>query len=105
MSKNTVPAGTWVQIRQQILAPGERAPQVPADTGQVPLILLARGFLTREARMGETTQIRTLSRRLLEGELVKVLPSYSHNFGQAVPELLEIGPRVRELLKGGGSRA
>lgn len=101
MSENTVPKGTWVQIRQQILAPEERAPQVPADTAQVPLILLAKGFLVASAQKGETVQVKTLSGRLLEGELVEVLPCYSHDFGQVVPELLEIGPRVRALLKKG----
>lgn len=104
MTQNPVPAGTWVQIRQQVLSPQERAPQVPADTAQVPLVLLAKGFLMQAARKGDTVQIRTLSDRILEGQLVEVLPRYSHDFGQAVPELLEIGPRVRSLLKGGKAR-
>lgn len=101
MSDNTVPAGTWVQIRQQILASHERAPQVPADTAQVPLLLLAKGFLAQESCRGDIVQIRTLGDRILQGELVEVLPRYSHDFGQAVPELLEIGPRIRKFLKGG----
>lgn len=101
MANNPVAPGTWVQIRIQILPPGQRAPQVPPDTAQVPLIMLAKGFLVGEAEIGDTVRIKTLSGRILEGELVQVLPRYSHDFGQAVPELLSIGPRVRALLAGG----
>lgn len=105
MSENPVAAGTWVQIRQLILTPQQRAPQVPADTAQVPLILLAKGFLVAAARTGETAEITTLSGRKMQGELITVLPRYSHDFGQAAPELLEIGPQVRSLLAGGDANA
>jgi hypothetical protein len=101
MSGKTVPQGAWVQIRQQILSPQERAPQVPADTAQVPLVMVTKGFLVQESRQGENVQVKTLAGRLLRGELVQVLPRFSHDFGQAVPELLAIGPQVRALLKGG----
>lgn len=101
MTENVVPAGTWVQIRQQILPPGQRAPQVPQDTAQVPLLLVARGFLTESASLGQQVSIKTLSGRCISGELLEALPRYTHDFGEAVPELLEIGPRVREMLKGG----
>lgn len=101
MTQNMVPAGTWVQVRQQILPPGQRAPQVPQDTAKVPLVLVVKGFLIHEAREGQTARVKTLSGRIIEGELVSVLPRYSHDFGEAVPELLAIGPRVRELLEGG----
>ena len=105
MPKHIVPVGTWVQIRQQVLAPEERAPQVPADTAKTPLILLVKGFLITAACRGETAQVRTLSGRVLEGELIQVLPRYSHDFGQVVPELLVIGPRVRRCLQGGKADA
>lgn len=102
MTGKTVPKGTWVQIQQQILTPGQRAPQVPADTAQVPLVMLAKGFLENEGSAGETVAVRTLAGRTLSGQLVQVLPRFSHDFGQAMPELLSIGPKVRDLLKGGG---
>lgn len=101
MSENTVPAGTWVQIRQTILIPGERAPQVPEDTAKVPMVLVVKGFLAADAKVGDNVKVKTLSGRHLEGTLVEVLPRYSHDFGQAIPQLLEIGPRIRSLLEGG----
>lgn len=101
MTENKVPRDTWVEIRQEILPPGERAPQVPEDTAQVPLIMVVKGFLEHDSAMGERAQIRTLSGRKEEGELIQVLPRHTHDFGDAVPELLEIGPRVRAMLEGG----
>lgn len=101
MSDRIVPKGTWVQIEQQILTAEERAPQVPADTAKVPLIMVTKGFLEGEAKIGEIVEIKTLSGRALAGKLVRVLPRFAHDFGEAVPELLAIGPTVRTLLKGG----
>ncbi|MTI94184.1 MAG: 2-amino-4-ketopentanoate thiolase [Firmicutes bacterium] len=98
---DTVAAGTWVQIRHQVLAAGERAPQVPADTADTPLVMLAKGFLVSQASPGSEAEIRTLSGRVLRGELVAVMPRYTHDFGEAVPELLEIGVKVRQLMGGG----
>lgn len=103
MTENAVPAGTWVQVSQEVLSPGQRAPQVPQDTAQVPLVLLVKGFLTEPAFLGQSVQVKTLSGRLLSGELTEVLPRYSHDFGEAVPELLEIGPRIRAVLEGGAA--
>lgn len=100
MTEKIIAKGTWVQIEQQILAAEERAPQVPADTAKVPLIMVTKGFLEGDAKTGEIVEVRTLSGRILAGKLVQVLPSYSHDFGEAVPELLAIGPTVRTLLKG-----
>ena len=103
MNANNVPSGTWVQIRQQILAPDQRAPQVPADTANTPLVLVIKGFLQKDARIGDKVKVKTLCGRLLEGELIEALPRYTHDFGEAIPELLAIGPRVRAMLKGGQS--
>lgn len=101
MTDRIIPKGAWVQVQQQILAATERAPQVPADTAKVPLIMVTKGFLEGEAKLGEIVEVKTLSGRILAGELVQVLPRFSHDFGEAVPELLAIGPNVRALLKGG----
>lgn len=101
MADQLISAGTWVQIRQQVLAAGERAPQVPADTAATPLVLLVKGFLAKEARVGEEAVVRTMSGRQLTGQLVEVLPRYSHDFGRPVPELMHIGPQARQLLEGG----
>jgi hypothetical protein len=96
-----VPKGTWVQIHQQILSPDQRAPQVPADTAKVPLVMVTKGFLEKDGSRNENVAVKTLCGRVVEGKLINVLPRFSHDFGNAVPELLAIGPRVRALLEGG----
>lgn len=101
MTDKAVPKGTWVQIHQQILTPEQRAPQVPEDTAKVPLVMITKGFLENEGQMGQIVTVRTLCGRSIEGKLIKILPRFAHDFGDAVPELLEVGPRVRALLEGG----
>lgn len=96
-----VKQGTWVQVHQVVLPPGERAPQVPADTQAVPLEMWVKGFLTHDAAPGEEAEVLTLADRRVKGTLVAVEPAYGHDFGRPVPELLTVGRELRELLKGG----
>lgn len=91
--------GDWVQIRQIVLEPGERSPQVPKDTSKVPLVLLVKGFLTSDAKLGEKVTITTVIGREIAGELVALCPSYSHSFGPAPRELVSIGTELRRILK------
>ena len=88
MSKVT--KGTWVQIEQVLLTPAERAPSLPEDTRQVPYVLRVSGFLLEDAELDQEARIRTLIGRELSGALKTVNPSYTHSFGETVPELLEI---------------
>ncbi|MFC1674232.1 2-amino-4-oxopentanoate thiolase subunit OrtA [Pseudomonadota bacterium] len=90
--------GTWVEIHTIILQVGERAPQVPDDTQNVPLEMRAKGFLTHDAIIGETCEITTQAGRRLSGELAAINPAYDHGFGAPVPELSTIGAEVRALL-------
>jgi hypothetical protein len=93
-----VTEGAWVQIEQILLTPAERAPSLPDDTRQVPYVLRVSGFLLEDGELGQDVRIRTLIGRELSGALKTVNPSYTHSFGETVPELLEIA------IKGGGSR-
>jgi hypothetical protein len=95
---SNVTKGTWVQIEQVLLSPAERAPTLPEDTRQVPYVLRVSGFLLEAAELDHQARIRTLIGRELSGALRTVNPSYTHSFGETVPELLEIG------IDGGGSR-
>ena len=90
--------GTWVQIEQVLLTPAERAPTLPEDTRQVPYVLRVSGFLLEDAELEKDARIRTLIGRELSGALKTVNPSYTHSFGETVPELLEIA------IDRGGSR-
>jgi len=93
--------GDWVMVHRVVLTAAERAPQVPADTKQVPLELRVKGFLVREAALGEAATIRTVSGREMTGTLVEINPQYTHSFGAPLPELQAIGAELHALLKEG----
>lgn len=96
--------GDYVEIHSVILSPGERAPQVPEDTQKVPLELRVKGFLDRDACLGDEVTITTVLGRKVAGRLLAVNPAYPHNFGKPVPELLHVGEELWRLLgaRGGG---
>lgn len=91
---------TWVEIWRIVLDKGARAPQVPADTQQVPLEMKVKGFLLSETKIGQQAEIITPIGRKFTGKLVAVNPAYTHNFGEPIAELLPIGREVRQVLSG-----
>lgn len=93
--------GDWVQIRQTILNPSDRAPQVPDDTKLVPLQLWVKGTAQDDASIGDNIDIITMTGRRVNGELVDINPKYIHSFGEFVPELLKIDMQLKEILFGG----
>ena len=93
-----VKKGSWVQIYQIVLPAGQRAPQVPKDTAQLPLELRINGFLLEDGRLGETVEISTYTGRRLKGILENAQPSYQYKFGTPLPELLPIGKELRAIL-------
>ena len=90
--------GSWVEIRSVVLEPGQRAPGVPRDTGEVALELRAKGALMESAALGDEVTIVTRSGRRLLGTLVDVNPPYTHGFGPPLAELLDVGQEARDLL-------
>jgi len=88
---SNIPSETWVEIEQVILTPAQRAPGIPDDTRATPYVRRISGFLTAPAVMGGEATIRTMIGRTMVGTLRVVNPSYSHSFGETVPELLKIG--------------
>ncbi|HHY35381.1 MAG TPA: 2-amino-4-ketopentanoate thiolase [Firmicutes bacterium] len=95
--------GDWVEVHNIILKPGERSPDVPADTARTPLQCWMKGWALGEARVGERVKIRTPAGRTVEGTLAVVNPGYTHSFGPSVPELQGIGEELRKLLREGKS--
>lgn len=93
-----VAPGTLVDIQVTVLAAGERAQQVPADTAAVDLVMKVKGTLTAEARVGHTCTVRTATGRLVEGTLLADPPTYAHGFGRPIPELVPIGAELRAIL-------
>ncbi|HHV38014.1 MAG TPA: 2-amino-4-ketopentanoate thiolase [Tepidimicrobium sp.] len=95
--------GDWVRIHNIVLEAGQRAPNIPEDTQNVPLELWDKGFLLDEsARIGDKVEIETYIGRKMEGTLIEVNPYYEHDFGKCVPELFYIGRQVRNLLEKDG---
>ncbi len=91
--------GIWVEIHQTLLAPDERAPQVPSDTCQHPLEMRVKGFLAEPASLGQEAEIITSVGRRLRGTITEVNPAYTHGFGPPIPELSTIGEEVRTILR------
>ena len=92
--------GDWVQIHKRILTPEERAPQVPEDTKLVPLELWVKGELTSDAKIGDAVEIITVTGRRVSGTLISINPKYIHDFGDFIPELLQVGKQLKRYLHG-----
>ncbi len=93
--------GDWVIVHNTVLNPSQRAPQVPDDTKQVPLEMWVKGFIQNDANIGDFVKVETITGRMVEGNLLKVNPYYTHDYGKCIPELLQIGLTAREILFGG----
>jgi len=96
---DSIDKGTWVEIQRVVLAVGERAPQVPDDTRQVPLEMRVKGFLVAAAAPGDEAEIVTVAGRRLRGTLTNINPAYGHGFGRPIAELPVLGGEVRALLR------
>lgn len=94
---------TWVEVHRIVLAPGARAPQVPAETQQVPLEMRVKGFLLHDAALGEDVEILTPAGRVLTGTLTAINPAYTHLYGPPVSALLPIGGEARAILRARGA--
>lgn len=99
-----VPAGSWVEVRQIVLRGGDRAPNVPPDTAAVDFVARIRGFLQTDTKLGEEASVRTLADREVRGRLSAVNPRNPADFGNPVPELLQLGGEARRSLKDRPSR-
>ncbi len=93
----------WVLIHNIVLSASERAPQVPDDTKSVPLEMWVRGFIQHDGKVGDEVEIDTITGRRVGGKLIEVNPTYGHSFGSHVPEILQIGIKLKSVLFGGES--
>ena len=90
---------TWVRINGILLQPDERSANLPEDTKQVPMEYWTKGFLLEDAEIGDEVTVRTAVGRLETGRLMEANPMYDLNYGKLIPELIRIGPMLRELLE------
>ena len=93
--------GDWVRIHRVIFTPDQRAPQVPEDTKKVPLEMWVKGFLSSDASVGDEVEVTTITGRKEMGKLIEIEPTYRHSFGNFVPEILQIGIQLKQILFGG----
>jgi hypothetical protein len=93
--------GDYVQIHKIILEAGERSENLPEETKKVPLELKVRGFLVNdEAKLNDQVTIETYIGRKFEGELIDTSPTYEHNYGEVIEELLPVGRELKKMLEG-----
>lgn len=95
--------GDWIEIENVVLKAGHRAPQVPSDTQACDLKQWMKGEALSDAKEGEMVQIRTTTKRIVEGHLVAINPRYIHDYGEFQPELLQIERQLKEILFGGAN--
>lgn len=93
--------GTWVRVHKILVNPEDRSPNLPEDTKKVPVELWTKGYLQKDSEIGEEVQIKTITNRIEKGELIEANPSYSHNYGSHIPEIMEIGIQLKKILFGG----
>ncbi|WP_255701559.1 2-amino-4-oxopentanoate thiolase subunit OrtA [Terrisporobacter hibernicus] len=92
--------GDWVEIQEVLLKPEERAPQVPDDTKEVPLVQWIRGLMiTDEATIGDQIEIETIIGRSVRGQLCAINPRHVHDFGEPVKELIQVGMELRREIE------
>jgi len=94
-----VKKGTWVRIENTLLTPEQRSANIPEETKHVPYIYWVHGILQEDAQIGDTVKIKTRIGRLLSGKLIEENPSFDHNFGSTIKELIDINNEVRCELK------
>lgn len=97
--KEVVKKGSWVEIHNIVLEPKDRAQNIPDDTKSVPLEMRVKGFIVSDGKIGEEVDILTPAKRVIKGRLSEVNPSYDHGFGPPIPELVNIGMEVKEILE------
>jgi len=90
--------GTWVQIHDVLLQPGERAENLPEDTKKTPLQMWDKGFLLQDAEIGDRVEVKTAVGRTVSGFLIVAEPAFHHDFGDFVPEILMIGEILKATL-------
>ena len=92
--------GDWVRIHDIVLTPQERSDRLPGDTRKVPLEMWVKGVLMdTPANPGDEVTVETATGRRITGVLEEVGPAWDHGFGRHIPELEELGRRLRRSLK------
>lgn len=98
------PASRWVRIHRIELPAAERAAALPPDTAAVPFEAWVNGWMDEEQGERETVEVRTVTGRLVSGDLVDTRPGYQHSFGTPPPPLQRAGRQAFTLVAQGRDR-
>ena len=91
--------GDWVRIHSILMEAEDRAPGIPDDTAKVPYELWDKGILVSDkAEIGDAVRIETITGRKINGTLLETNPSYDHDFGEFIPEILMIDKQLKEIM-------
>ena len=82
--------GTYVRIRKTIFKPEERSSNLPVETSKVPFKMWVKGYLGEDSDLFDIVTIETITGRKETGRLKEDNPPYKHNYGEFVPEILEL---------------
>lgn len=89
----------YVRIHRAVLQAVERTGKLPEDTKNVPLEMWVKGLLQEDsAQLGDTVTVKTVVGRLETGVLMEENPCYTLNYGEYVPEILEIDRQLRGVV-------
>jgi len=91
--------GSFVRIRKTLLKPEERSKNLPKETSLVPFKMWVKGFLLEDADLFDIVKIKTITNRIETGRLKEVFPKYKHDYGDFIPEILEMNQIILQDLK------
>lgn len=92
--------GTYVRIRQTVLRPEERSPNLPEETKQVPFKIWVKGYLMEDADVFDIVTVTTTLGRQVTGRLKEANPPYRHSYGDFVPEVLQVRHIIQKDMAG-----
>lgn len=91
--------GEWVKIEKILLLPEERTAKIPDETKKVPYVVHVCGHLLEDANIGEEVTIVSRIGRFHTGKLIEENPTFRHNFGEFVPQLVDISLELKKELE------
>ncbi|MEZ5122498.1 MAG: 2-amino-4-oxopentanoate thiolase subunit OrtA [Solirubrobacterales bacterium] len=89
----------WVRVHWVELEASARVATLPADTSAVPFELWLNGWLEGDGAIGDQVTVKTVTGRIVAGELVEENPGYHHTFGRPPLPLKLAGGAACELLQ------
>ncbi len=95
---NELKAGDYVRIKKVVLEPNDRSKNIPLDTAKLPLIMWVKGFLESDAKAGDFVQIKTITGRVENGYLLENELVYDVNYGEFLPEILQMDVYFKSLI-------